>query len=278
MTTRPLTLAQACAQYPNRYTAEHVPAWASKACEGNGLFYAPQFASDVEWYNNTKFHGEVGHVGKKSDCYTSGQTWPFGNWLSAPYVVGATPAKVTNLEASYSVGRKVYDEANPRSRIDVLHEKLRNLHEVLEDDTDFDAWVLDISNNPESAAHSSAVEYLELSENEDDSAKFIAAANELYASDELEFDDTPVVSIGVGGAFVQCWRWVTNEDAGLSDDELDEYTALEVDGEPYEFNVDSVCYKRKDGDFEFWFYHGLVDPTVATITALIRKAKNGEKV
>lgn len=270
MTTRPLTLAQACAQYPNRYTAEHVPAWASKACEGNGLFYAPQFASDVEWYNNTKFHGEVGHVGKKSDCYTSGQTWPFGNWLSAPYVVGVEPVKVGNLESSYM--------STDRDRVDVLHEKLRNLHEVLEGDTDFDAWVLDISNDPESAAHSAAVEYLELSAKEDDSAKFIAAANELYASDDISFDGEPEVSPSENGAFVQAWVWVTNEQAGLSEDESEEYTAIDVDGEPYEFNVDSVCYKREDGDFEFWFYHRQCEPTVEVITALIRAANAGKKV
>lgn len=113
---------------------------------------------------------------------------------------------------------------------------------------------------------------------DEDKAKFIAAANDLYASDELEFDEKPVVSIGDGGAFVQCWRWVTNEQAGLTDDDSDEYTALEVDGEPYEFNVDSVCYKREDGDFEFWFYHGQVDPTTEVITALIRTANAGKKV
>lgn len=94
-TPRKLSLADACARYTNRYTAEHVPVWTRKPCEGNGLFYAPQFASDVEWYNNTRFYGEVGHIGKRNDCYTSGQTWPFGNWLGEPYAIGVTPVKAT---------------------------------------------------------------------------------------------------------------------------------------------------------------------------------------
>lgn len=83
---RKLTFAQACAQFTNRYTAEHVPAWARKAAPNN-LFYAPQYASDREWYENTKFHGEPGHFGRRNECYTTGQTWPFGKWLKAPYTV-----------------------------------------------------------------------------------------------------------------------------------------------------------------------------------------------
>lgn len=84
---RKLTFAQACAQFTNRYTAEHVPAWTRKAAPNN-LFYAPQFANDHEWYENTAFHGEPGHFGKRNECRTSGQTWPFGQWLKTPYTVG----------------------------------------------------------------------------------------------------------------------------------------------------------------------------------------------
>lgn len=79
------TFAQACTAYVHRYTIDHVPAWALKPCEGNGRYYAPQFASDAEWYANTRFHGEPGHFGRRNECYTSGQTWPRGQWLDAPF-------------------------------------------------------------------------------------------------------------------------------------------------------------------------------------------------
>jgi hypothetical protein len=81
---RPITLQQARANYPYRYTMEHFPAWARKPC-GNGKYYAPQYASDAEWYENTVFPGE-GHLhGNCGNCESSGQTWPLGQWLDAPY-------------------------------------------------------------------------------------------------------------------------------------------------------------------------------------------------
>lgn len=71
--------------YPYRYTMEHVPFWASKPAP-DGKFYAPQFRSDQEWYDNTKFPPDRECYG--NDCYTSGQTWPLGHWLDAPYKKG----------------------------------------------------------------------------------------------------------------------------------------------------------------------------------------------
>lgn len=94
---RKLTLDQARAQFTNRYTVDHVPAWASQPCEGNGLFYAPQFASDQEWYENTKFHGEAGHIGKRTECHSSRQTWPYGKWLARAYVKGQLVVKADSL-------------------------------------------------------------------------------------------------------------------------------------------------------------------------------------
>jgi hypothetical protein len=43
---------------------------------------------------------------------------------------------------------------------------------------------------------------------------FLATASRLYGIDgELEFDDNAQVSFGDDpGAYVQCWRWVTNEE------------------------------------------------------------------
>ena len=82
--TRKLTLAQACARYPHRFTLDHVPAWANVPCD-NGTFYAPQFATDAEWYANTLFPGEPGLHGNSRHCYTRGRTWPLGQWLDAPF-------------------------------------------------------------------------------------------------------------------------------------------------------------------------------------------------
>jgi len=80
---RKLPFEQATARYVHRYTMDHVPAWATKPHAGR--YYAPQFRSDREWYEHTKFKGEPGYLGAKGDCYTTGQTWPLGQWLDQPY-------------------------------------------------------------------------------------------------------------------------------------------------------------------------------------------------
>jgi hypothetical protein len=52
-------------------------------------------------------------------------------------------------------------------------------------------------------------------------ALFIAKARELYSSEsngDIDIDAAPVVSEGDGGAFVQMWGWVRDEDAGLSEE------------------------------------------------------------
>jgi hypothetical protein len=76
---RPITFEAAKAQFPHRYTCEHVPTWAKQQAP-NGKWYAPQFATDKQWYDSTKFYGESEFV-EKSHCYTSGQIWPHGQWL-----------------------------------------------------------------------------------------------------------------------------------------------------------------------------------------------------
>ena len=81
--TRRITFAQARAQFVHRFTMEHVPQWA-KTRRDDGTYYAPQFRSDKEWYENTLFHGESEFADKRH-CYTSGQTWPLGKSLSAPF-------------------------------------------------------------------------------------------------------------------------------------------------------------------------------------------------
>lgn len=61
----------------------------------------------------------------------------------------------------------------------------------------------------------------------------------------------------------------------LEVDYFEVWKEIEVDGEPYQYNADSVCYKNDDDDgghFEFWFYHRQCEPTAETITMLIRAA------
>lgn len=91
---RPITFEQACAQYVHRYTMEHVPAWARVPCAGR--YYAPQFISDRQWYDATKFHSES-ELASKTHAYSSGQTWPLGQWLDAPYQ--KAPRGWTRVEA-----------------------------------------------------------------------------------------------------------------------------------------------------------------------------------
>lgn len=80
-----LPFDQACAQYVHRFTMEHVPQWA-RAQREDGTYYAPQFRSDREWYENTLFPPhEMCH---KTDSYTTGQTWPLGQSLPEPYQIG----------------------------------------------------------------------------------------------------------------------------------------------------------------------------------------------
>ena len=85
MTRRPISFERAKAQYVHRFTVEHVPTWARNPCEGNGKFYAPQYASDREWYEATKFPGEGGIPRGDDQCMSTNQTWPRGQWLNAPF-------------------------------------------------------------------------------------------------------------------------------------------------------------------------------------------------
>lgn len=80
-----LSFEQACAQYVHRFTMEHVPAWA-KNVRPDGTYYAPQYRSDREWYENTEFPPHALTMSKKdTSCYSSGATWPLGQALSSPF-------------------------------------------------------------------------------------------------------------------------------------------------------------------------------------------------
>lgn len=92
---RKISFEKARGEYTNRYTMEHMPLWAraphvltiAGQSTPTGKFYAPQFRTDREWYDNTRFRGEEGWIGIGTDAYTTGQTWPLGQWLDTPFEV-----------------------------------------------------------------------------------------------------------------------------------------------------------------------------------------------
>jgi hypothetical protein len=79
---RAISFERAKARFQHRYTIEHVPAWARQRA-GNGKYYAPQYASDREWYEKTRFYGED-EMASKGRCYSSDESWPLGTWLDQP--------------------------------------------------------------------------------------------------------------------------------------------------------------------------------------------------
>jgi hypothetical protein len=82
---RKMTFERAKTLYVHRFTMEHVPTWSRNSIDGK--YYAPQFRTDREWYENTYFPGETGHLGVPGtpDCYTRNQSWPLGHWLDKPF-------------------------------------------------------------------------------------------------------------------------------------------------------------------------------------------------
>lgn len=81
------TFEQAKARYPHRFTMEHVPQWA-RTVRPDGTYYAPQYRSCREWYENTIFPGEAAHIlGQRHGgaCDSRGASWPLGQSLSAPH-------------------------------------------------------------------------------------------------------------------------------------------------------------------------------------------------
>jgi hypothetical protein len=79
-----MTFDEAKRRYVHRFTMEYLPVWAHKPAP-NGKFYAPHFASDREWYENTLFPPHNPY--HRRDCHTSGQTWPLGQWLDESFKV-----------------------------------------------------------------------------------------------------------------------------------------------------------------------------------------------
>ncbi len=77
-----MTLEQAKRKFTNRFTMEHVPQWAHQV-RPDAKFYAPQYRSDEEWFNNTLF--PPNNPISRTDCYSANQSWPLGKWLDAPF-------------------------------------------------------------------------------------------------------------------------------------------------------------------------------------------------
>lgn len=80
---RVISFEEAKGKYPHRFTMDHVPYWATACFDGK--YYAPQYQSDLEWYEKTIFPGER-HLEKYSRyCESLNQSWPLGKWLDQPY-------------------------------------------------------------------------------------------------------------------------------------------------------------------------------------------------
>lgn len=84
MKTRRLSFEEAKTLFAHRYTMEHVPEWARVKCQETGKYYAPQYATDREWYENTLFEGES-ELARRGYCHSSAQSWPLGKWLDKPF-------------------------------------------------------------------------------------------------------------------------------------------------------------------------------------------------
>lgn len=213
------TFAQACAQFVNRYTCQHVPAWAQKINTGNGMWYAPHFATDVEWYANTKFHGEEGHVGKRTDCYTSGQTWPLGKWLDQ------------RMPHGYKLVLDLYAVNAPDGDTLFCLEaySLAQAQVALPDALDAKGWEVGHTYHTQRETRASYDVYSVVSQQ-----KLVAEA---FARLMEEHADKPVT----------------------------------VDGVVYLMDADSVYDSDGDDGVQFWFFHGLTNPTADAVAALIRQ-------
>lgn len=74
-------------RYPNRFTLEHIPSWALKPLFGK--YFAPLYASDREWYDNTQFPEEIEQL-PRDQCLSKNFSYPIGKWLKRQYYIGMT--------------------------------------------------------------------------------------------------------------------------------------------------------------------------------------------
>lgn len=81
------TLKEAQARYVHRFTMDHVPEWAREK-RSDGTYYAPQYRSDKEWYDNSLFPGDKDYPFKgwmDGSCCSRNETWPLGQSLDKPF-------------------------------------------------------------------------------------------------------------------------------------------------------------------------------------------------
>lgn len=78
-----MILKEAKRQYTNRFTMEHRPTWATQQAP-SGMFYAPQYKTDEEWFENTIFPPRNPY--HKTDCHSLNASWPMGKWLDSVYM------------------------------------------------------------------------------------------------------------------------------------------------------------------------------------------------
>ncbi len=81
-----------------RFTMESIPKWYAQSARrygGGDKYYAPQFRSDREWYDNTRFIGEPGHYGSKTNFHSINWSFPLGVWLDKPYVIKRERVRLT---------------------------------------------------------------------------------------------------------------------------------------------------------------------------------------
>jgi len=86
---RPFSFEKAKLFFPNRFTLEHVPAWSQVPWPDGrhaGMYPAPQFMSDQDWYKCTWFPGEGLLPFTAHHCLSYDHSYPLGkHWLEEPY-------------------------------------------------------------------------------------------------------------------------------------------------------------------------------------------------
>jgi hypothetical protein len=106
-----LSFEEAKRMYVHRFTVEYIPAWADKPAP-NGKYYAPQFLTDQEWYDHTIFPPQSPFP---DSCYTTGQTWPLGQWLDAPLRPYVTDEDVVNRDLVEMILDRIEDDLYVKS-------------------------------------------------------------------------------------------------------------------------------------------------------------------
>lgn len=107
---RTLSFEEAIAIGDSRFTLTHIPPWYATSARRHGVedkYFAPQFSSDREWYENTKFRGEEGHYGGERNYHSINFSFPLGVWLDKPYELPNKPCQRVRLEETHKKRNRV---------------------------------------------------------------------------------------------------------------------------------------------------------------------------